>query len=105
MDQPNSFETATGMASDEESAIWTYNAATSSLVPIWVNPDECMRSPCQTWFMLTVTTATVPVSLVYMNNEGTVCITGDVGALEAQFASEPMQSIVSSMLSPSQLPD
>jgi hypothetical protein len=49
MDQPNSFETATGMASDEESAIWTYSAATSSLVPIWVNPDECMRSPsCQT---------------------------------------------------------
>jgi hypothetical protein len=55
--------------------------------------------------MLTTATATVPVSLVYMTNEGTVCITGDVDALEAQFPSEPMHSIVSSMLPPSQILD
>jgi hypothetical protein len=40
----NSFTTATNIAEDIESVIWTYNAASGEIAPVWVNPDGCAHA-------------------------------------------------------------
>jgi hypothetical protein len=65
----NTFSDAANVTSAVESAIWTFDSSTSSLIPIWINSDETIA----------------PTTLVYDDADDALLCVGDVDAFQMAF--------------------
>jgi hypothetical protein len=63
----SAFSDATDVASQVESAIWTWNAAASAAAPVWTNSDG----------------KTAPATLVYDAVDDVLLLVGDVAVFQA----------------------